>query len=420
MKKYLLGAALALTMAASATAETTITVHYSYPDLVRPVHDRIAAKLMADNPDIKVKFKAATPEYNAGMQLLLRGAVTGDLPDVTFPGINWQRTVIERNLAQPINDLIAAEADWSARGYSQALEDVTTFGGKVYGLPLAISTPVIFYNAELIKRAGGDPTKLPTTWDEAFALAAKIDALGDDIMGMHLSHYGGTWFWQSLITSQGASIMNAKETALAFDGDAGLNALKLYDRAMKEGGMVYMGFGDAKKAFNAGKLGFYVNSTAQIGRSLKDIGSRFELLTGKHPLPGGRDKGRLAAGGNVGMILSTDEKKKQAAFEYIKLAASAWGSTVTVTETGYMPVNKNAADDPTFLKEFYEKNPIYTTTLDQLDIITAWYAFPGENGLKAYKAIHDNVVAVLTGEATPEAAHKKMTADVRALLQLTN
>ena len=180
-----------------------------------------------------------------------------------------------------------------------------------------------------------------------FELAGKINALGDDIMGMHLSNYSGTWFWQSLITSQGATIMNAEETEVTFDvKGAGLEALRLYDRAIKEGGMVYMGFGDAKKAFNAGQLGFYINSTAQIGRSLKDIGGRFELVTGPHPIPAGRDTGRLVAGGNVGMILTDDPARRAAAFEYIKLAASAWGSTVTVTETGYMPVNKLATENP--------------------------------------------------------------------------
>ncbi|MEL6267581.1 MAG: ABC transporter substrate-binding protein, partial [Pseudomonadota bacterium] len=374
-------------------------------------------KLMADNPNIKVEFKAATPDYNAGMQTLLRGAVTGDMPDITFPGINWQRVVVDRGLAQPIDDLVAAEDEWEARGYSQALMDVATFEGKLYGLPLAISTPVVFYNADLVRQAGGDPASLPTDWDGLFDLAGRIDALGDDIMGMHLSHYGGTWFWQSLITSQGGRIMTPDETSVAFDNEVGLGALRLYDRAMKEGGMQYMSFGDAKKAFNAGQLGFYINSTAQIARSLKDIGERFELATGPHPLPAGREKGRLVAGGNVGMILTDDEARRAAAFEYIKLAASAWGSTVTVTETGYMPVNKLAADDAEYLKAFYEENPIYTTTLDQIDVITTWYAFPGENGLKAYKAIHDNVVTVLTGEATPEAALEQMTADVNALVE---
>lgn len=416
MRAYLLIPILALAASFAVAEPVTISVHYSYPDLVRPVHDQIAKKLMTDNPDIKVEFKAATPDYSAGMQTLLRGAVTGDMPDITFPGINWQRVVVDRGLAQPIDGLVAKETDWTGQGYSQALMDVATFDGQLYGLPLAISTPVMFFNADLVRQAGGDPEALPQDWDELIELAGRIDALGDNIMGMHLSHYPGTWFWQSLITSNGGTIMNADETAVAFDQEAGLEALRLYDRAMKEGGMVYMGFGDAKKAFNAGQLGFYINSTAQIARSLKDIGDRFELLTGRHPLPAGRKDGRLVAGGNVGMILTDDPARKAAAFEYIKLAASAWGSTVTVTETGYMPVNKLAAENPDFLKAFYEENPIYTTTLDQMDVITGWYAFPGENGLKAYKAIHDNVVTVLLGESTPEQALDQMVKDVNALL----
>ena len=91
MRAYLLTPILALAASFAVAEPVTISVHYSYPDLVRPVHDQIAKKLMTDNPDIKVEFKAATPDYSAGMQTLLRGAVTGDMPDITFPGINWQR-----------------------------------------------------------------------------------------------------------------------------------------------------------------------------------------------------------------------------------------------------------------------------------------------------------------------------------------
>ena len=53
-------------------------------------------------------------------------------------------------------------------------------------------------------------------------------------------------------------------------------------------------------------------------------------------------------------------------------------------------------------------------------MITTWYAFPGENGLKAYKAIHDNVVTVLTGEATPEEAIDQMVKDVNTLVAKTD
>ena len=58
-----------------------------------------------------------------------------------------------------------------------AAVSVGLVGGKQYGVGLAMSTPVIYYNADLVKRAGGDPDKFPTTWDGIIDLAKRIEAL---------------------------------------------------------------------------------------------------------------------------------------------------------------------------------------------------------------------------------------------------
>ncbi|WP_370675957.1 sugar ABC transporter substrate-binding protein [Pleomorphomonas sp. PLEO] len=65
-----------------------------------------------------------------------------------------------------------------------------TFEDKIYGLPMSVETSVFAWNKDLYKKAGLDPDKAPTTWEEISANAKKIRALGDDIYGFYFSGGG--------------------------------------------------------------------------------------------------------------------------------------------------------------------------------------------------------------------------------------
>ncbi len=93
--------------------------------------------------------------------------------------------------------------DMAALGYTPEALALTQIDGVQYGLPWTSSTPVMFYNADLVRQAGGDPAAMPTTWDETIALAAKIDALGDDVMGMYYAPGDDDWMVQNLLATAG-------------------------------------------------------------------------------------------------------------------------------------------------------------------------------------------------------------------------
>ena len=64
-----------------------------------------------------------------------------------------------------------------------------TVDKKIYGVPFNASNPIVYFNADLVKKAGGDPEKFPSTFEEIIALATKIktsllEALErDDVVG---------------------------------------------------------------------------------------------------------------------------------------------------------------------------------------------------------------------------------------------
>jgi multiple sugar transport system substrate-binding protein len=417
LKNLLASVAIAGVMAAGAAqAATEIVVQYPYGELFNETHKQIAAEFAKKNPDVKVTFRTAYDSYEEGTQKILREAVTNQLPDVTFQGLNRVRILVDRDIAVPMDDFIKAEKDFEKEGFHQAMFDIGTQNGKVYALPFAISLPITYWNLDLVKQAGGDPANLPTTWDGVIALAKKIDALGPDINGItYVWDITGNWLWQAPVFAQGGTMLNADESKVAFDGPEGQFAMKTLARFVTEANMPNLSQADARATFAAGKTGVHITSTSDLAKTTGMIGGKFELKTHVFPdvKPG---SGRLPAGGNVAMIVSTDKAKQKAAWEFIKFATGPLGASIMAKTTGYMPPNKVAND--VYRTDFYVQTPHNYTAVKQLPILTKWYAFPGENGLKITDVIKDHMNSIVTRSRSsePEKVLEDMTRDVQKLL----
>jgi multiple sugar transport system substrate-binding protein len=87
-----------------------------------------------------------------------------------------------------------------------------------------------------------------------------------------------------------------------------------------------------------------------------------------------------------------------------------------VKGTGYMPPNSVPATNPAMLKDIYAEKPNHLTSLSQQPLMTAWYAFPGDNNLKIIQAIKDRLQTVVDKSTAPDAALSAMAADVTKLL----
>jgi len=144
-----------------------IEVGYAYSSLFDVTMERLIPEFNKAHPDITVKFRATYENYEDGTNTILREAVAGDLPDVTFQGLNRQAILVEKGIAKSFEPFIAKEADFAKDGYHQAMLDMRTFNGEVYGLPYSVSLPVGYYNMDNLKASGIN--ELPTTWDEVTA-----------------------------------------------------------------------------------------------------------------------------------------------------------------------------------------------------------------------------------------------------------
>lgn len=413
--QILAAAAISMVVTVPAYAETTLTVHYPMPGFFKNVMDTISKKFMEENPDIKIQFAAPSATYEEGIQTILRQAGTSEMPDVTFIGLNRLRMIDERNVAVDLGPLVKKEGNMAEKGFSDTILKLAQVKGKQVGLAFATSNPIMYYNADLVKAAGGNPDNPPKTWDEVITLAGKIKALGNGVDGMDFRWQGDDWMFSALLFGAGGKMLSDDETKVAFNGPEGQKAVELIQRFVKEGGMPVFTKAAGEQAFAAGKVGFEFQTTGALVNTIKNVGAKFDLRTAKLPLIDPVN-GRLPTGGNAVVILTHDPVKEEAAWKFAKFAAGPYGASVVVPGTGYVPNNELAAESAEYLGDFYKKNPLFQAGLSQMSIMVPWYAFPGSNGVKVTQTIVDNLSRIVDGSAAPKEALDDAASDVEGLL----
>lgn len=383
-----------------------LRVTYS-PTNLSEMYKALVQAFEKKHPDIQV-ILTGYPSYDDLSQQNLRSAITGDLPDVSHEGLFNIRVYSDRELAVPLDSFISSEPDW------KDLSNVSRVGqinGVTYAIPFSISTQNIFLNLNLVARAGGDPNNLPQDWDGILELARKIEALDEKSSGIFFDYQANAALaFQTLLFSQGGTMMDATDKDVTLDSPQGLWAMQLIQK-FGQAGQPDLSRTDARQAFAAGYLGIYQNTSFIIANFDKQI-TAFEYRVIPVPTAPG---GLLPASGNAMVMFSRDPERQKAAWEYMKFASSVEGQSIMARMTGYVPVNSKVVEDPE-MKTFYESNPHFAVPLTQIKNLTGWYRFPGQNAERIADEIIEEMRNVVKLKKTPEEALKSAAATARELL----
>lgn len=419
-RRLLLSLPLAAPMLATARAQgADLVIGYPNPVVFREPMERIAA-LFQSRTGLSVQLRAPEEDYEAMLQRTLRDAITRTLPDLSLQGLNRQRTLIERELLVDLQPLLAADPEVPALGYSDSLLTMGRAprpdGSLVQsGVGFAISTPILYWNAEMMRRAGGDPAAPPRDWPGVIALAARMGAASPEARGMFF-HWAitGNWSFQALVFSHGGAMMDAAETRVAFADPPGVEGASWLRRFVEEGGMADMRLGAAETEFFGGRIGVFMNSTARLGAFTRSVGGRFPMVCSPFPLSSA--EGRVPAGGAVAVLHSRDPRRQEVAWRFLKLATGPEGANIMVRHTGYMPATTVPATREDLLAPFYRESPNHAVSLAQQPVMTGWYAFPGQNALRVTDVIQDHCQSIVARRAEPAQAMTAMAREVTALL----
>jgi multiple sugar transport system substrate-binding protein len=416
-----LGLATSLVAPALAQTPVTLDVLYCYPSFAR-FHEPLAADFMKKYPHIKIQFRAPSASYDDGHQVMLRSAVTNQLPDVYYAGYHllgeMARTLERRNQIVDLGPFIKSEpSNWASTNFAPRMMSLSQVDGKQYGLAFNASSPIMYFNTDLVKRAGGDPKNMPNTWDGLITLAGKIKALGGDVSGISYDVHAwpDDWLFQGMIYQLGGKLVEPGSKKVGFNNDSGLQALKTMRRFVTDGGMQLVDWDQSRQQFGAGNTGILFSTPAHLKIVTDMVGAKFEWSTARFPLDN-KANGGVPTGGNAVVMLTKDVAKQKAAWEFIKYVTSPEAQKVVVEMTGYLPTNQVAMGS-NYLGPFYDKNPNFRTATTQIDKSLPWGGYPGGQSVRIWRAQRDVVSGVMRGEKSPEAALPDLVKATEALME---
>ena len=391
-----------------------ITVHYAQPHVFKDAKEAIAAAFALREPGIRITWQTS-PDYNDGLQLVLRQAAAGGGVDLSFQALNRLRILNERGLAQDLTPFLARLGYPAAQGYTPNILGLGRIGAVQAGLAFSASNSIAYLNGAVLRRAGVAPDAVPDSWDGVLELAQRIAALADAPDPLFFDWAVSEWHWAALLHGHGGRWMSEDERRFLLDSPQGHAAMALFERIVKQGRMPNLTGAAAQQAFGAGRIAMRFASTAFLRNMIRAVGQNFPLVTRPMPVIDPQ-RGRLPVGGSAGVLLARDEARREAAWKFLRFATGAEGTALMVRHTGYVPVNQAAVDDPRWLGDFYRDNPLYLAATRQLPITIGWFAFPGSNGVRISQAIVDNLAQIVEGRAPAAQVVQDIQREVTRLL----
>jgi multiple sugar transport system substrate-binding protein len=221
-----------------------------------------------------------------------------------------------------------------------------TYQDKIYGLPLSVETSVFAWNKDLYKKAGIDPEKAPTTWEEIEANAEKIRKLGDDTYGFYFSGGGCggcmIFTFTPLVWGAGADILSEDSKTATLDTPQMRKAVGFYRDMVKKDlvpASAASDNGTSFLSFTNGKIGQQSLGAFAIGTLVTQYP---DINFGVTLIPSVDGKTSSFAGGD-NFVITKGTKKIDAVKEFLEYIYSMDGQKV-MAKYGSLPTRGDIAD----------------------------------------------------------------------------
>ncbi len=392
-RRAVLGGAAALPLVRSVGASAAETVHFvvaEYSNATGPYFQQMADEFHKANPGIEVKIDVVN--WNVLLQTLQTDISGGTTPDLSIIGTRWLLDFVKDGVAEPLDSYMTPEFK---NRFVPIFLQPGSIGGKIYGLPIAASARALFYNKEVLTKAGFPNG--PATWDDVVAAAKKIKGTGPYGFGLQGKEIETDVYWYYALWSYGGELVTNQGKA-AFDSPAGVKALTLYkmmiDQGLTEQGVTSYNREDLQNLFKQGRLGMVITAPFLIGQIAKELPN---LQYGIVPVPKGTTESTYAVTDSIVMFKSS--RVKQSAVKFLEFIFSKEPRVQFNKNEGFLPTTKAVAEDPSFandprLKVFVDLMP----RAHFAPVIVGWE--------DVAKDVIDALQSVYLGNAQPAAALK--------------
>ncbi|MGH6858940.1 MAG: extracellular solute-binding protein [Phyllobacterium sp.] len=340
----LLGAALA----SPAHAQTKINALF----MAQAAYSEADVRSMTDaftkaNPDIAVNLEFVPYEGLHDKTVLAQGSGGGY--DVVLFDVIWPAEYATNKVLLDVSDRITPDM---TSGVLPGAWTTVEYEGKRYGMPWILDTKYLFYNKEILEKAGIKAP--PKTWAE---LAEQAKAIKDK--GLLATPIAWSWSqaeaaicdYTTLVSAYGGSFL--KDGKPVFQTGGGLDALNYMVDSYKSGltnpNSKEFLEEDVRRVFQNGEAAFALNWTYMYNMANNAKDSKVAGKVGVVPAPGVEGKSTVSAvNGSMGLGITSTSAHPDEAWKYITFMTSQ------ATQNQYaklsLPIWSSSYDDPAVAK----------------------------------------------------------------------
>jgi sn-glycerol 3-phosphate transport system substrate-binding protein len=239
----------------------------------------------------------------------------------------------------------------------------STTDGKLLSMPFNSSTPVLYWNKELLSKAGLDPNKPPATWPELGEMAKKAVAAGAKCgftpqwqTWTLIENYGA---WHNLPYSTKDNGFAGVDVELKFNDAPRIKLIQMLADWSKDKTFVYGGReGKSTALFTAGDCVFHIASSATASAIDKALGTdKFGIAMMPYsPDVAPKPQNSIIGGATLWVLQGKPAAEYKGVAKFLSYLASTPVQAKWHQETGYVPVTLAAAE-VTEKDGFYKKFP---------------------------------------------------------------
>lgn len=363
-----------------------------------------------------IPIQAVENDYYTKLSLMNRAAATA--PDVLYEDTFLIKSDADAGYLAPLDSYVSKWGDWG-KFPDNAKQAGQGEDGKLYGVSMGTDTRGLWYNKELLKKAGVDVPWQPKSWQDVLDAAKKIKAAEPGVIPINV--YSGKAQGEAS-TMQGFEMLlyGTKNTLYNTDtkkwisGSKGFTDSLQFIKDVYQGGLgptpqqaldTNVGTTITSDWIPNGKLAIDLDGSWQSGTWLKTGAAPWpdwSKVMGTAPMPtqNGVAPGSTSMSGGWTLALGSKSKNKDAAWNFIKLALNQKNSLDYDISASQIPVREDVANDP----KYTSSNP--TSTFFSSLVKVTHFRPATSDYAKVSNAIQVAMEAVMTGQESPEAAAK--------------
>jgi multiple sugar transport system substrate-binding protein len=270
-------------------------------------------------------------------------AASGSGPDIASIDLVYLPYFASKGV---LDDLTAVQNQLSWKdALSPAHRKLAEYDGKTYALPFTAEASMTFYNKDLFKKAGLDPDKPPTNFDEMLTDARAIRKLGKDYYGFTMAgQCGGCNIFETAphVWASGGKLLSDDGKTAMFDSPQITDTLTFLRQMWTEGLMPPNAKTDAgvvqPTAFQGGKVGM-VNLGAFFVQTL--VADK-KIDFGVTPIVG-KTGGTASFAGGDEIAVTKGAKNKAVAYDFVKWATDEPAQSI-LAKNSIVPVRTDLID----------------------------------------------------------------------------